>query len=626
MTVRGWLRRPSSVALLGSVAVAAVGMFNLAWYVPTSAEPIMSMSYALRYNNLVAWAALFAACAVAHVGGRMRLSERIASGDGAVEALDAADPAVAGPVPRADVFILVTVTAVAFAGFAWSTFGVPTFDNIFFFDRLAQALGGALPWRDFYFPYGPLMLYVPVALAWLSARLGAPAVLGYYIALGGSHVVGVPLLAWVVGRLPLAPARRRALFWIVGSSALLGVFGGLNYTLLRFLAPVASVLLLAGWAARDRRPSPLALGSVSLALTILNLALSPEMGVAFAAASLGLLVATGEPRGARRYMAPAIQLGGLAVLVATVGGTVSNALASIAGGAYRLPVLPSPYVLLFTGTALFVSFALGGEKRPFAGRAPLAAVFIAGLALAPSTLGRADFGHVMWNGLPVMFAGAAFVGRLPGKRFLAWASALALVFPVWCGVNVYISAGALFDAAVAAGQLPRGALVALGRVVAPDATDVGRAYDEHRAARIEGATRERLMRLDRVAMPFGAADTLGFEFAARGKLVPVLSDENGPVDDAQLEVVVAQLRRAERLVIPIGVANTVGKRVLAGDVPLSRMPPYRGRYASVVLQFPVDMRVRRKPYEGRYALGVEIDRTFEPVEVVGRYVVLERKR
>lgn len=593
---REWLRRPSSLALLASVAVAALGMFTLAWTVRLPAATSMSMSYAVRYENLVAWAALLLACAAAFGAGLLRRRETAGDEAGPVAAGGAARQDAAAPLPRADVLVLAAATAIASAAFAYATFGVPVFDNTFFFDRIAQALAGALPWRDFYFPYGPILLYVPAGLAWLLRRTGSPAVLGYYATLALAQVAGVPLLAWVLGRLPVAPGRRRALFWIVGACALLGVPSGLNYTLVRFLAPVASVLLLAWLASRRPAPGTPTLVAASLGLTAACLAISPEMGVAFALASLGVLHSASPGAGARRLIAPAAEIAGLAALMVPVA--VSGMLASLAGGAYRIPVLPSPYVLVYVGTALFAAFSIASVERPFAGASPLAAILVCGLTLAPVALGRADFGHVLWNGLPVLLAGAVLLGRLPRRRFLAWAVVVTIVFPLWSGVSLYASLGSLRDAAAEArkGPLPT------------------------------GASLDRLLALGPVAMPFGPADALGFEYARRGALLPKTSDENGPADAGQLDADLAQLRLADRIVIPTGVAATVSRRLLAGDIPAARMPAYSGSAALVVMQFPVDLRVKRAPYEGRYELGKAIARDFEPVATEGRYVILERRR
>lgn len=66
----------------------------------------------------------------------------------------------------------------------------------------------------------------------------------------------------------------------------------------------------------------------------------------------------------------------------------------------------------------------------------LAAIYLVSVALLPAALGRADPGHVFWNGLSVFLLSIVAISSKRLWQQIVWGSCLAIMFLLMCGVNV----------------------------------------------------------------------------------------------------------------------------------------------------------------------------------------------
>jgi hypothetical protein len=623
---RAWMRRPHAPLLVLGVAVALVAIFNLAWYVPGPSEPVYSVSYSVRYNNLVAVAGLLAGCALAFAAGVMKRCGGAAPDE--AEEDEAGGSRDAAGVPWRDVAMLGALTVVVYGAFMVVTRGYPILESNFFFDTIGQALTGGVPNRDFDYPYGQLMLYAPAALVWLAARVGLPPATGYYAALGLALIGGVPLLAWVIGRLGFTRARARAVFWILGLYGAVLCMSGLNYAPVRFLSPIACILVLSRLADRAKSPAHSAVtGAAAIAMAALNAGISPELGVAFAAAAPVLLGSGGGLADRTRRPALAVLAVGVGVGAVALGGSVLPVIASFAKGAFSMPVLPSPYNLVFVSLALFASFASGVAGGRGAGRPAMTALLVLGLGLVPAAFGRADIPHVYWNGIPILLLSAALVPRAAGRWFKAWATVVAATFTAWSLVLLaVVVAPNLLLGATATGVASRDTALALSWVRGLSREQAAREYDSVESRRRDVASTPRLLRLDKVAMPLGDTGALGLEYGIQGKLVPTHGDANGPVDDRQLAALLQDLEKAEYLVIPAVRYNSLEAAARSVGQPTGELGVISGKAWNALLQFPVRLQTRRVPYTALPELGVAVFDRFERAEAVDAYVVMKRKR
>jgi hypothetical protein len=613
--LREALKRPGAGLALASGAVALLSVLSLAWVVPPFGAVVRSDAYRVGYNSAVAVAGMLAAVVLAALGG-LRASRSARTGAAEVEAAaDVADEAAAEtfaetsaetPAGRGrglaiDTALLAAGLVGATVAFSYFTWGVPFADHLYFFTRYAYALQGAAPYSAFDFPYGPVLLYVPVVLfrALGSGGTGV-ALLAYYASVALEHAVGALLLGYSLGRLPMAPARRRALFWVVGAFALLGSWSGPNYTLLRFAAPLAAIVLLERADARAPRTRAGALRGGLLAILVVaaTASISPDMAAAVFVAAVAMAIRV-VARGERTAWWSLLLLAAVPATALVAPAGVGVLLTDFASGVLNLPVLPSPFVLIYIASVVVAAFGAGRGFLTAGGSSGLlVGLASAGVVLVAPALGRADIGHVFWNALPALAAAAIVLAAWPGRWFKVYAAGLGLVFIVGLVPLLVINAAPLMVGAASESRDIRG--------------------------RETSASWTRLLAADRVAMPFGSVDDLSIAYSLRGALVPMHGDYQGPVNDRQLAAIERDLEQARWVVLPTSSLAYL-QWELSTD-PASREPQvFEGAIWSALLQFPVHLHERRADYPGMRKLAEVLTAEFAPGVEVGPYVMMERR-
>jgi hypothetical protein len=274
-------------------------------------------------------------------------------------------------------------------------------------------------------PYGPLLFYGPVIVQALLSPLHASPKAAYYTTLVLEHVIGLLLVVYVLDRLPIM--RKWRIVFLLLCLLHTYPFGlGLNYTFLRFVLPIAFLVLAA------RQTKPLTLGACLFAGQAASLSLSPEMGFAFGASSTA-------------YAAYCFFKAGrawLAAVVAPVAATVTFLLLAGAGylrmlklfahGIANFVVEPNPYVLVFLFALIWLAPLMLArffrEARP---EAPLlAAVYVFSVALLPVALGRADTGHVFFDGFGIYLLSLVAISDARPREQVAWVTCVVLAL-IW---------------------------------------------------------------------------------------------------------------------------------------------------------------------------------------------------
>ena len=334
------------VALVG---LAAVGVFLVPWWLPAGGL-VVSESATLGFGNRAAIAATLVAVLLGWwLAGRSRGS---AAG---LDWLDGREATAGEPtVGRRTVWLVVigyllVVGAYHFLLVAGSDFA----ESGYFLRRVRAVLAGARPWSGVELAYGPLLLLPELLLA--AGGIGLRN--AYDLVFLGYSLAGLWLFA-VLLRDSAAPLRARQVVFCLVAAACLDLGTGLNYTLTRFLAPVILLLIGVPWLAGSvaaRRPWTwvAVAAAVAVATATLGAALSPEIGVAAAVATLAAIVGCAWPRPSRVLFGVA----GWSLAIAAVGAVLPLAylrtFAAFAAGAHQLPVWPTPHALLYLGALLF---------------------------------------------------------------------------------------------------------------------------------------------------------------------------------------------------------------------------------------------------------------------------------
>jgi hypothetical protein len=262
-------------------------------------------------------------------------------------------------------------------------------------------------YRDFQWPYGPLLFLWPRVTILALAPLGISPAVSYMVTLALQQTVGICLLFYILRWLPLS--RRLCLFALVlFTFGTLNAILGLNYTLFRFLiAPGVFLFVI------QRRS--LAVQTLLFTLgELLVLGTSPEAGLAFlvGVAAYALYRAfTTRPAFLVAAIPPAIAF---IAFIAYLGKDYLAVLRNFSSGAFNMVVEPQFNILVLLVAAVALApIAVAPYLRDKDPRAPaiLGFYFIALVMLGPA-FGRADALHTFYGGLGVYLLSLLVIDRI----------------------------------------------------------------------------------------------------------------------------------------------------------------------------------------------------------------------
>lgn len=282
-------------------------------------------------------------------------------------------------------------------------------EALYFEDLIFRMGAGAVPFVDVHFFYGPLLLYPAAFLTRAMSIEAAYAI--YYIAV---YVMGLYILfvvlAWLV------PARKEADGWfLVFALGFFNPYTGLNYTLVRHLLPVITLVAAWGYA---RKSNGLRMAAV-LALVFFALTYSPEIGLV-TLISIGtfsiLWIIHLKPRGnvgpvIAAHLAPPI------LAVAMLGAffywidpnlralrSYIQPIFTFSSGGWNTPIDPSlPMLTMMALTVVGGAAVLRTLRGQPWGEAScwLVAYGLMVILMQRAAFGKADVVHIVYSGIPL---------------------------------------------------------------------------------------------------------------------------------------------------------------------------------------------------------------------------------
>jgi hypothetical protein len=363
----GWQIALALLAIAGAV-------FGLPYLIPVS--PSVSLSYAAGFNNHAA--------VVFFILGSLLFAFLLPPRPNPV--------AEDRPLTRAPLFWALLVISVLCAVRLKITVPGSTIGEApYFLDRLDHLSRGLLPYRQFEFAYGPLMLYPE---AWTARLLHLSNTTGYSIVWFASWLIGVCML-WDLVRSIDIPTRRRAHIFALICMLTLPSFVscGLNYTLLRTLCAAYVVLIVHRVCWKWQRP--LWTGAAAILGVLFALGYSPEQGVGVA---LGLAVYLTwlALRVCRvfSWSALALTLAAFAAeFVLADRLSMLRTMLSFSSGGFNFPLLPSFAICLVLASYLSAACVLVDRVRRGLVDSLTLPMVCAGAAMLPAAMGRCDIGH-----------------------------------------------------------------------------------------------------------------------------------------------------------------------------------------------------------------------------------------
>jgi len=391
-------------ALASTISVlTAVGVFLLPLLFPPS-HPSLSAAYTAGFNNRIAAVAAALISVLSFV-----LAWKFDFSISLTEDRDGE------PIPLWLVISCVAACAAftAALGYLLCRAQAASIDNRYFLEymddvsRYHQRI-----YVDFSFVYGPLLLHFPLLVHSLLRPLHIGIEGSYYVALTIATILGLILLWTTLECLPLNRKVKSITLCMFAIMSMCPVMG-LNYTLLRFLAPFSTLL----FASRIKNPLLIALAFV-FGETLL-LGISPELGFAFAIGACFYAVCMATKHGPAWILVAVAPLLAMGTFLSVVQPNYLESIRKFSQGDFNLIVEPLGYVILFLiATVWLVPRMVAGafrQRRPQA--VLLASLFVVCLGLLPPAFGRCDPLHVFFNGAGIfVLASVAICGYSENLR------------------------------------------------------------------------------------------------------------------------------------------------------------------------------------------------------------------
>jgi hypothetical protein len=308
-------------------------------------------------------------------------------------------------------------------------------DAGYFMDQISKHTEyGRKLYDDIEFPYGPLIFYGPILIREILSPFHISLNGAYYTTLVIEHIVGLLLVAYVLDNLPMLRKWKTLLFLLCALETIQFSFG-LNYTLFRFIVPAALLIVAI------KRQSAWSVAACFFIGEVISLAVSPEMGFAFGASSVAYAAYCCFIENKMWLVAMASPFLATGAFLLVAGGGYLRMLKLFAHGLYNLIVEPLPHILVFLVALVWlIPISLAFFFRERRREAPmLAALYILALALLPVAFGRADPGHVFFDGLIVFLLSFVAVSYLRPNQQTVWAACVtgSLLWTAYVNIQVY---------------------------------------------------------------------------------------------------------------------------------------------------------------------------------------------
>jgi hypothetical protein len=334
--------------------------------------------------------------------------------------------------------LLVTTVVLLWAG-ATLLFGLQiirlgigyTHDWGYFINRISMyADYGRSLYTQIEFSYGPLLFYGPVAVKLILSPFHMSETGSYLATLVLEITIGLLLLAYLINHLPMSKQWKAVIFSLFAVGMFVGNMG-LNHTFLRFASPLAFLVLT------SQRTRPWSAALWILAGQAVCLGLSPEMGFAFFVGSFAFALYRCFTQGRSWLLGVAAPILSTMAFLLMAGRSYLRMLGMVSHGVYNFPIEPLPYVLVFLFALVWlVPVALARFFRQQRPEAPmLAALYLMSVALLPAAFGRADPGHLFWNGVSLFLLSAVAVSSKRMWQQIAWGVCLALTILWMTNIN-----------------------------------------------------------------------------------------------------------------------------------------------------------------------------------------------
>ncbi|WP_420240105.1 hypothetical protein ACOBR2_21070 (plasmid) [Telmatobacter bradus] len=307
-------------------------------------------------------------------------------------------------------------------------------ESTYFINRIELTAKGMRPYLDFEFAYGPLFIYIPLAIS-RCFHITIPN--AYYLFWALCHLGGTWTLAIIINKLDFGSLQKNQVFILLYMALLPGyIYAGINYTAGRFLlAPLLGLMLYQILQSNTMKSYFFGVFFTTFSAALL-LAVSPEIGVGFSISAISYYILCNLRTQKKHWILP------LAILLALLAALILEAnhfqlfylMRHMEDGGFNFPIIPSEHILLFffsvfVAASYFARNLLCAELR--SNTTLLLLISVPSLA---ACLGRCDPGHVLYDGIIIFMFVLLCTSNLP--RIWGWyRAAFVLIFVILSGIS-----------------------------------------------------------------------------------------------------------------------------------------------------------------------------------------------
>ncbi len=269
----------------------------------------------------------------------------------------------------------------------------------YFLLRIDKINLGQLPYKDFEYAYGALLLYFPVLIC---KAFSLPTVEAYYLSYAIFNCVGLYFLYYVLDSFNTNIKTKRIAFYAI-AIACVPFNLGVNYTLFRFITPFACILFINFILKKELKKNIIyvvTVGIAAITVVIFNFLISIEIGIALLIALASYFyISFLLNRNILNLLIALIYTSVFVILFFLFNNNFILILKVFASGGNNFPIIPAASVLFFILSYLIINIIFSASV--FTGKVSfvVCSLVVFNIVILPGAFGRCDPGHLFWYGL-----------------------------------------------------------------------------------------------------------------------------------------------------------------------------------------------------------------------------------
>jgi len=418
-----------------SLSVIIIAMVFIVPYLITPFKQTVSLSYDYQFNNIISVLLLCAALAITGITCLVYYSN---SSFVKID-LDSLFASKGAKLNIKHLYIIWGVFLVIILFFFELGAGYGYGEANYFLLRIDRINMGQIPYKDFEYAYGVLLLYLPVAFTKIF-HLSTTA--AYYLNYAFLNCVGLYFLYYIVNYFNISVNAKKMIFYAIAFSNI-PICLGVNVILFRYLTPFICLLVVNNLYKIDFKSKinhVVLIAAVAFFLVILNFLISIEFGIALCLAILSYFyVSFLFKKNSLNLYTGIIYTALFGVTFLLLNANLLLILKVFASGGNNLPVTPAPSILFYVISFVcvnvvfvFFTFKKTDSFLPYC-------LLVLNIIALPGAFGRCDPMHLLCYGFSSFICFWAYLSYQKIKIYKLYSWLFVLVFTISANLSVLYS-------------------------------------------------------------------------------------------------------------------------------------------------------------------------------------------